>query len=471
MTAAAPKRARGLPAIAVLLCAVACQDADPVAEPSGEELPPLLLLITVDTLRADRLGAYGSDLGLTPRLDELAAESQVFLAANAPVPFTLPSIASLMTGRYPTALGIWSNESALPDDVPTLASALQARGWATAAVVGSWILREASGLARGFEHFDDEFAARERVRGIPERIAGQTSDAALAMLDRLAAHERSRFLWIHYQDPHGPYTPPGDHRARHLERERAAAGGTRRLEPGEDHTGFGALPDYQVVGDEREVAFYRAGYHGEVSYLDQELGRLLDGLAERDLLGRAVIAFTADHGESLGEGDQWFAHGQQLSAVQLRVPLILRVPGQAPSRRPDVVSLVDVFPTLLALAGAESSEALDVARDLLAPKAPASSSPVYLATLAAGVDSEIGWIEGDHKLTLRKRGDRWMPRLVRRQDDAPDTSSEAPERARRLHQHMLEFRSRFASAPAEVPQTITEDDAARLRALGYAPAP
>jgi arylsulfatase A-like enzyme len=144
--------------------------------------PDVLLLITVDTLRADRLGAFGSPLGLTPNLDALAEESALFTAAYAATPFTLPSLSALMTGRHPEELGIFRNESVLPETVPTLASELRDRGWQTQAVVSNFILRRSSGIGSGFDVFDDEFPQLEAVRKWPERIATGTTDAALRLL-------------------------------------------------------------------------------------------------------------------------------------------------------------------------------------------------------------------------------------------------------------------------------------------------
>ena len=148
----------------------------------AENPPELLLLITVDTLRADRVGAFGSRYDLTPNIDALAAESVVFETAYAAAPFTLPSVSGLMTGRHPEALGIHRNESLVPDDVPTLASELSSRGWRTQAVVSNVILRHESGIASGFDVFDDEFPQAEAVRRWPERTAADTTDAALGSL-------------------------------------------------------------------------------------------------------------------------------------------------------------------------------------------------------------------------------------------------------------------------------------------------
>jgi len=142
-----------------------------------------VLLITVDTLRADRIDAFGGSFGLTPHLDALAQQSVRFETAYAAAPFTLPSVAALMTGTAPEALGVYRNESTVPDAVPTLASRLRSAGWQTHAVVSNFVLRSSSGIDLGFERFDDSFPQREVVRLWPERIAVDTTDAALEQLD------------------------------------------------------------------------------------------------------------------------------------------------------------------------------------------------------------------------------------------------------------------------------------------------
>ncbi|HEY5659049.1 MAG TPA: sulfatase-like hydrolase/transferase, partial [Myxococcota bacterium] len=156
-------------AVALLLFVVGCR---------GAPAPPtLFVLITVDTLRADYLGAYGSSRGLTPRLDALAEESVVFASAYSATSFTLPSVSAILTGRYPEELGIWVNESAVPSSIPTLATVLREHGWRTGAVVSNFVLRASSGLAAGFDVYDDDLPQREAVRPWPERTAGDTTEA------------------------------------------------------------------------------------------------------------------------------------------------------------------------------------------------------------------------------------------------------------------------------------------------------
>ena len=449
--------------LAVVLALGACRG---VADP-----PALLLLISVDTLRADHLGAHGSQLGATPNLDRLAEESIVFTAAYAPSSHTLTSVSALMTGRYPEEIGVRNNESAVAASVPTLAAALREAGWRTHAVVSNWVLRRSSGLAAGFDGYDDTFPQLEATRPMPERIAADTTTAALRAIQGCRAERDARcFVWVHYQDPHGPYQPPDGLRERCLERERAAPDGRRGLPLLSDFSGIGGIPDYQAIDDQREIAFYRAGYDGEVAYLDQEIGRLLAGLgAEAE---RAIVVFSADHGESLGERDLWFAHGEHLTDAQVRVPIWLRVPGRRPARRDDVASLLDLHATLLRLATAAAADPVSHGRDLLAPDAAKGSSRIYLATLGGAKEKSYGWIEDGYKFIITYRDDIWQGQLFRLGDDTIDLAAPAPQLAASLRERITAFHERMPQIePVVRAEPLSEDDRARLRALGYEAAP
>jgi arylsulfatase len=444
--------------LAPLLLAASCGGGAP---------PRLVLLLSVDTLRADRLGAYGSERGLTPRLDALAAESLVFDAAYAPTSHTLPSVAALLSGRYPEELGVWSNASRLPAGTPTLAGAFREAGFRTAAVVSNWVVRRQSGLDAGFEHYDDRLPQLEAARAMPERLAADTSDAALAALDACLPDAAARcFLWVHYQDPHGPYTPPAGARERHLARELAVPDGARRLPILASNFGLGGIPHYQALDGETRVAFYRAGYDAEVEALDAELGRLLDGLRERGLGPSAVVVFTADHGESLGEDDYWFGHGELLSEPLVRVPLFLRVPGEAPRRRGDLVSLVDLLPTLTRRClGAPADPALP-GRALLEPGAEGAASSPYLSALRGADVRRLGLVEGELKYLAEWDGERQRARLVRRGDESVDLTAAAPHVSARLREKLLRLHERYHRVEAESLQSLVDER--QLEALGYA---
>jgi len=458
----APRRfPSGLLAAVLVAGAIGCRPA--------VDRPSLLLFLTVDTLRADRLAAFGGKLGLTPHLDALADESTVFTSTYAPSSFTLPSVSAMMTGRYPLELGIWLNESGLPAATPTLASELKRRGWRTFAVVSNFVLRRESGLGAGFDQYDDSFRDREAVRGLPERKAANTTDAGLAMIDRCTAGGDSRCLvWIHYQDPHGPYTPPEERRARFLPIEREAADGRRILPVNPGPVGIGGIPKYQYIDGQREVAFYRAGYDAEVNSMDEEVGRLLAGLEERGLRKTALIVFAADHGESLGERNYWFAHGDFLGEVLVRVPFFLRVPGRAPARRSDVVSLVDIYGTLLRQLTGASDVPAHRGRDLLAEGAADAASVPFLDTRGASTGRRYGIVDGEYKWMISEHGDVSRGTLfwVGERNSAVET--ENPDIQQAMSERLEGVLRSLDRGVPETRQEISDADRELLRSLGYA---
>jgi arylsulfatase len=425
-----------------------------------------LLLISVDTLRADRLGAYGHALGLSPHLDALAADSQVFERAYSTASYTLPAVISLLTGRQPDELGIRANVSVLRGGVPTLATRLWTRGWRTGAVVSNAILRRRVGIHVGFDHYDDQFPTREQNRAVPERIAEDTTDAALAMFDALRAEGGAPvFLWVHYQDPHGPYTPPEGYRERYLASERRAPDGPRELPFDESQVGEGGIPAYQRVGDAREVAFYRAGYDGEIRYVDEQIGRLLAELERRHGLSQAVVVLTADHGEGLGERDYWFAHGEHLTDPVVRIPLFVRAPGLTPGRRTDVASLVDLVPTLTRLVGAESPQGL-AGRDLFAPGAERENPSLLLTTGRISSVPREGLIRGGYQYLVALTDEGPRESLFRLGELEPEPGGARREVLAELRGELLAVKQRFHAASEQV-QSLSDAELEQLEALGY----
>ena len=284
------------------LLGISCGRATPTrATPAA---PRTILLITIDTLRTDRVGAYGSRRGLTPALDRFAAESVRFDAAVAQVPLTLPSHATILTGLRPPAHGVRTNDGfKLPDDVPTLAEHLRSASYRTAAFIAAFPLRRSTGLARGFDHYDDAFLGARQ-----ERRASDVLQAASSWLrERAGEHV---FLWVHLFDPHTPYAAPA----------------------------------------EVATLYPSAPYDAEVAYTDRELGRFLDTLRGLGMYDDSIIAIAADHGEALGDHGER-THGTFVYDSAVRVPLLIRLPG-VPSRTvADPVELTDVAPTLAAAAG------------------------------------------------------------------------------------------------------------------------
>ena len=323
----------------------------------GQEARPpatrTVIVITCDTLRADHLGAYGYPRPTSPHVDAFAADATSFDNAWTTAPMTAPALASMLSSRLPDEIGMGAgNVALLPPEVDTLPEILAREDVETAAVVSNWVLRRPppefarAGLQQGFAHFDDQMKSKEVSRDFFDRSGAETTDAAIAWLEsRHAAPGARTFLWVHYQDPHGPYTPPAE-----LEKlfESPPANPELRLPLGKTQTGHRQLPLYQIRDGERRPRIYRDRYDAEIREFDEAFGRLIEWLKSAGLYESALIVFTADHGESLGEHDYWFCHGENTYVEEVRVPLVVRFPSGARGvRRTELASLLDVFPTVI----------------------------------------------------------------------------------------------------------------------------
>jgi len=313
-----------------------------------------LILISVDTLRADHLTPYGAPPGRTPFLSQLAAEGVTFTDHLATAPTTLTSHTSLMTGLWPHNHGVARNGFSVAPENLTLAEILTGEGFLTAGFVGALPLASRSGFAQGFAHFDETFDPDPGCGDLAveqaQRPANQVTDAALSWLDAKAPSERL-FLFLHYFDPHAPYAAPGAFRAMYR-------GDAARVD--------GSLDEQRATrdawpkgGHELSEGLQRA-YEAEVTYTDRELGRLLDGLDARGILDEAIVIFTADHGESFTEHWEIWNHGWSVYGETTWLPLVVRMPdGQGGQRVDALTSAVDVLPTALSLLDVEAPARLD----------------------------------------------------------------------------------------------------------------
>ena len=331
-----PLRNRGaliVAGLALLGSALGC------SSPRESEEPYNLVLITLDTTRADFLRFHGATNGEQPVLDAMAAESIVFERAIAPNTITVPSHASILTGLYPRQHGVLHNVQSLDGRWTTLAEMFSARGARTAAFLGArGIIRK--NLARGFDLVDDEVPESEPLSW--QRAARWTNDLALPWLTENA--EDPYFLWVHYYDPHSPMPPS----------ERSAAAYPAYDGRFADGMEVEELGPNQHDLTEADLAYLRALYEDEITALDRELGRLMDALRASGTWDRTVLVLTADHGQSLGE-DAFVGHGGPfLPEAQIHVPLLVRLPPSLSdpawrTRVPWPVSLTDILPTLLEL--------------------------------------------------------------------------------------------------------------------------
>lgn len=299
-------------AVVPLAAVSAADSSDTAKEPTGPRpARPDILLITLDTTRADALGCFGGNLKTTPNLDRVAGRSHLFERCEASVPQTMPSHTTIFSGLHPFNHGVRKNLAVMVgSDVPLVTEELHRRGYSTGAFVSSFVVDGRFGLARGFEHFDGP-DLRPRDGGGMERRAAETVRAAVDWIGEQEAHW---FAWVHLFDPHAPYDPPEPFASR--------------------------FPD--------------SPYHGEVAYMDNEVGRLIGALVAQGLFDSTVVVIAGDHGESLGEhGEE--THGILLYEATTRVPLLIHMPGQkAAERHSHPVGLIDIAPTIREMVGIET---------------------------------------------------------------------------------------------------------------------
>lgn len=441
-----------------------------------------VLLVTVDTLRNDYLSGNGYELETSPFLDELLEQGHKFTRAVTPIARTTPALASLLSGLYPRNSHVQKLVDTLPADVASIAELAKKRGYSTVAVVSNHILTPERGLGRGFDVYD--FAP-------DSRDAAETTATALAHLDRFDTQD-AIFAWVHYIDPHVPYYPP----ARLATEFDQDYEGPYRLRFGDRKGGVGNLAYPSDLGKARAVfqndlpdrvnEHVRRLYAADIRFTDDHVRELVQGLAHRfgpDWL----VVFTADHGESLGESDYYYDHGDYVSNAEVRVPLVFRFavgdPLHARREHDAWVSLVDVMPTLADLLGLEfpRDRRLD-GRSLVPyfqghdlPPRPvfAESGHSYFPQLVRhrlnfGVEGRFrAAFSGDLKLI-------WTPEQQDPLEYALYDVRKDPHETRNLYStgiEQAELLKRMLSSQAVVRQPSVESvsaaDQERLRSLGY----
>lgn len=419
----------------------ACKRAPEPDTGKAPASPPNVLLITVDTLRADHLGCYGYERAQTPHIDRLAGEGVRIERAIAPTPITLPSHTSILTGLEPPAHGVRGNGAfRVPDSVQTLAESLKAEGYQTQAFVSADVLHSRFNLNQGFDGYDDDFSSEAKEPGVRmlQRSGERTMNRVIHWLDvrKSSASPSPFFVWVHLFDPHAPYEPP-------------EADAKRSATP----------------------------YDGEITSVDRQIGRLVKALEPDGVLDHTILVFTSDHGESLGE------HGEATHAMFIyestqHVPLIFRYPRKLPAGRvyDGPARSVDIMPTILSLAEKKSVETQGAdLSEALTGGAPSPSLAQYSESFHPKLMFGMAHLEG-------VREDAWTyiraprPELYDRRTDPGELhnllegggSSAAKARALELEAaltRVIEDSKRFAlvaqASPLD-PQTV-----AMLQALGY----
>ncbi len=410
--------------------AAGCRGGAPA---SSSQDRPNVLLVTIDTLRADHVGCYGYTDASTPTIDALARRGVRFETAVAHTPLTGPSHASILTGQIPLGHGFRNNSGfTLKPTTRMAAEDFRQAGYRTAAFVSGFPLDRRFGFDRGFDNYDDHLPRGNDRRRTPyvERFADATTDAALRWMGAPASGTPAQpwFLWVHYYDPHAPYEPPGDLAER----------------------------------------YRKAPYDGEIAFVDRQLARLMQSLDAGNQTGRTIVLVTADHGESLGEHGEG-THGIFVYDATIRVPWVMAGP-QIPGGRVShiVARSIDVLPTLADYAGLPRPS--DVDGRSLRPAAEGqdmSDAPAYAESLYA--DLELGWaplyawrtaafkfIKAPHPelYDLKKDPSETTNRMDELRSGATDLGAK------------LELALQRAPTPA-APQPVDSEVAERLRALGY----
>ena len=337
-------RRLSLAAWSLALPLVACSDdRAPGAPWEGKNV----LFITIDTLRPDHMSLYGYERATSPRIDAFFGAGDVYSRAYSTESATAPSVVSFLSGLYPQNHGVRLLYQKLEPDLALLPDYLKSAGYATAGIVSNSVLTgEASDLARHFDYYDDFVDEREENRDIFERRAQRTTDAALYWFGEKREPDTPHLLWVHYIDPHGPYDAPAG---------KPAAFTHETPRP----IDVDRVRRYQRIDGTDDGNDYVDRYDEEIAYMDREVGRLLDAYASQGRLDETVVVFTADHGETMMDHEQFFTHGYHVWEAMVRVPLMIHAPGSSGRTHDQSVSLVDLVPTLLANLGVDCAQSFD----------------------------------------------------------------------------------------------------------------
>lgn len=439
-----------------------------------ENRPPeaSLVLITVDTLRADHLGYYGYARNTSPNIDRLAAQSIVFETAVAQWPKTTPSFVSMLTGTYGVSNGVirGCNQRA-PDHLDLMAELLQGGGFATAAVVSNRFLGSLYNFDRGFDHFVEVW-----------ETGSDTADAVTDVaLDWISEADTSRpfFLWLHYLDPHAPYTPPEPLNGMYVGDDEYRRGATVAFSDGDDD--IGVVPTHAQIEQQFDVAYYVAQYDAEIRFVDTQVNRVLDALESSSLSSRTMVVFTADHGESLGDHDYFFEHGRLPYDACLRIPLMIRVPwlehGEQTVRPP--VELLNLLPTVLDTLGLPASEQAQGVSMLPLIEGEQQELPPHVFAEAGYAEDyqrivrEGPWKlvyvpdENDRKIMTGSRFELYD--LENDPGELHNLASVRPDIVNRLSSKLMQWieTTPRADAPAPTPVPLDAETEGALRTLGY----
>ena len=468
----------GLAAAALSLVLVACpgrhrEQRGTTASPSGTIVGNGLnvLLVTIDTLRADHLGLYGYRRRTSPHLDALARRATVFDQAYTYWPKTRGSFVAILTGRLASQTGYSKGRQELLGWNPTLASTLKPAGYRTGATVDNPNVRSVLGYAKGFDRYRETWLEAS-LPGEVDRMRAITADGVQAL--REAKPGQAFFLWLHYVNPHAPYEPPPPFDTAFLDAD-AAAGLV--LQAVKDFHG-GAHAPWAKPG--KPLGWYVAQYDGEIATVDAEIGKLVDALDASPVRDRTLLIVTSDHGESLGEHDYYFDHGEDLFDPCLRIPLLIAGPGVKAGRSDVLASTLDLVPTVLD--AVKVSYPPELAGLSLLPATRGEDRPQRARLPGQNDRNLLGAWDRRYKIVATPQGDGARYALYDRQRDPGETrdaSRTEPDRLRQERTELELFRDRVDAQMAKTlrlleglpePAKLDPRSCEQLKALGYLPA-
>jgi choline-sulfatase len=431
--------------------------------------PPVdnILLITVDTLRADHLGAYGHPEADTPVFDALARQGTLFRTAYTTCNVTGPSHASIMTGLYPQRHGMLGNAWRLDASLEKLATVLSRAGFRTGAFVSTAVLSSAAGLDDGFEEYDQAFLRNVEFERTLQRRGDQTVDAALSWLSK--PDRRRFFVWVHLFDPHAPYDPP------------ASVWPAVKSRLSTDSATLTRIYQGRAKADPATVQRIRELYHAEVRFVDRQLDRLMGFLAREELLGNTLIAITADHGEELADHMRFFEHNRSLYEGVIRVPLIVVDPA---TRGTDLagrevatpVQILDLMPTILERAGVPVPAGIDARSLTRLMRAEEAADARGFALVQRPHNPQFfprgdafAWVRGGEKVIVFARGPAEHYNLTSDPGERRDLNAKAPLASQRLRRELADQLRALRAQADRLRQHRVDlrEQRERLRALGY----
>ncbi len=429
-----------------------------------------VLLITIDTLRADHLGLYGYRRATSPRLDAFARRAVVFEQAYTYWPKTRGSFVALLTGRLASQTGYGKTHPLLLDFNPTLASVLKDAGYETLAIVDNPNVSASLGYAKGFDRYRETWDRKEGLATEMDRARAITADGVRLL--REARPDRPFLLWLHYVNPHAPYEPPPPWDTAFLDAEARRGPRLRAV------NGFhgGVSRQWAKVG--RPLGWYVAQYDGEIAAADAEVGQVLDALAASTVRNRTLVVIASDHGESLGEHDYYFDHGENLFDPSLRIPLLLAGPGTKAELRTSVLATtLDIVPTVLD--ALKVSYPPDLAGQSLLSAARGDERPVRVRLQGQNDRNLLGAWDRRFKIVAAPSDAGTSYTLYDREHDPGETrdvSRAQPDRMREERRDLELFRERIDGQLGRTrrllegqsgAEHLSSDACGALKAMGY----